>query len=332
MSSSSGAAASIGSTYSSPFAVENGDQLVDVMSGGINNRVKCLFTEVVTSARDLNSALIRLSAITKNLPVTRASFRFLVGHEVQESALQQMCIDWRSGSSLQLEAIVPVEGHPTVRAIVYFGAVDNSRRPDDQATEGENFLWQRACTMQRLPCDTAGTERLADPSEDDIDRLVALYRSCFDAYLVEFTPETVGAMVRGSVTYVIRDEQGVIQSIALAEQVFIQPTRDADDCGPAIPLYEVTEVATDEWHRGRGYAHRLYCAVVKAVLAIPAEVTPVIITEIRAAWFPLHALMVKVGFARCGYMPAHCAIKSGHAESVVQSGIYGDLLVCAFQV
>lgn len=325
---SSGAAASIGSIFSHPRNLESGAQLVDATSDGINHRVKCLFTEVLTVPA-LVEALHRLADLTRNLDVSRAAFRFLVGHDFDVDALEAFgeAPGWKSGTRLQFEGFMPVIGHPTVSGVAYFGAVTPERCPSQSTMSAEGLLRttaNSACARKRF--DTEGTERLTAPSTADIMRLVELYSSAFEAYLVGFTPQSVEAMVRSGITFVVRDEHGVIQSIALAEEVFLEPS-----VGPMIPFYEVSEVATDPAYRGRGFAHRLYCAVIGAILAKPAEVLPVIFTEIRAAWYPLHAIMVKTGFAQIGYTPAHCAIKSAGAESVPQTGIFGNLAICVYE-
>lgn len=328
MSTPNTAAASIGSVFSHPRHLESAAQLVDGTSNGINHRVKCLFTEVLTVPA-LIEALNLLAGLTRGLDVSRAAFRFLVTHDFSVEALEA-CGDapaWKSGTRLELEGFMPVIGHPTVAGVAYFGAMTPERRPSEATIMAEGLLRTTANNAHaRKRCDTTNTERLTNPSEADIARLVELYSSAFEAYLVGFTPASVEAMVRSGITFVVRDSHGVIQSIALAEEVFLEPS-----VGPPIPFYEVSEVATDPAYRGRGFAHRLYCAVIGAILEKPAEILPVIFTEIRAAWYPLHAIMVKTGFAQIGYTPAHCAIKSAGAESVPQSGIFGNLAICVYE-
>ncbi|OGH77897.1 MAG: hypothetical protein A3G08_00565 [Candidatus Magasanikbacteria bacterium RIFCSPLOWO2_12_FULL_47_9b] len=304
---------SIGSVFGSPEEVPNG-----ALFDETNARLKGTFTIPVLSDRDLNDRLQEVSQTTwSDLRADRITVKFLVGPGV-DYRLHGEKVAWRRNAAIEFEGFVPVNGHPTVAGIAYYGAVDPRRMPPVDTEISERNLHRQALANPSWR-DTSHVrcEVLTPIGNQDVCGLVDLYNQRFDRYLVRFTHETVRFMVGGSLTMVIR-ETGKIVSVAIAERVVFAVPGAA-----SISFYEISDVATDTACGGRGYALALYRALIGRIRR--EEPNAVVTTEIRACWAPLYRIMVASGFVEGGYLPAHCLIRSVGAETIHQAGDFGDL-------
>lgn len=288
----------------------------EIAEDPFNDRSKGWLPLVVDTRDDLLALLTRVARRVEF--GTRIQIRTFLGPQVADPGNLESR-SWRF-APFQLEALIPVVGHPAVAHIAYYGACFNGRLPPAESVLAQRELLERVQAMERRPISVdLKIERLSQaPSEEDIQELVQLYRSRYTTYLTEFTPESVRRMVAGNVVMVVRDELGMIASVAVGEMVTI-----ALEGGPLV-LVEISDAATRRDRESRGY----YTAAKAALIRCLREEGPcVITTEARANSAGVLRSNLNLGMQLAGYEPAHCVISARTDEDVPQTSRFGDLHV-----
>lgn len=319
---------SIGLVFKNPGVLHHGDMLQ-------GDRHRGLFLEPLDSDLAVTMFLLQVAA-NAQYGGTRLCIKVPVTHNVSVAFLQQLRVRWRSGqsfypnSAICCEAFAPVEDHPLIAGVAYFGSVERDRRPFVETVLGEHELWRTAMAQcYPVDVDTNKVEVLENPSEDDIERIIGIYDRSFDKYLCDLSDrEAVREMVTSSLTVVIR-EQGQIVAIAIAEHICLE-----FDGHPGINFVEISDVAVSPEARVGGHAKAMYQRLVEIcdLRYGVGEESLVITTEIRAICAPLHRIMRRCGFEAVGFMPSHCEIQHDDtaAFGLQQNNGYGDLLVCVW--
>lgn len=281
-----------------------------------NDRVKGLLTEVVRSGSHLRFLLTHhLSEHTRG---TRLNLRIPIGHGVTPN---QTDMHWH-GYPLQLEAFVPVRGHPDIAGLAYYGANNVRRMPSAETRDAERALFMRALEMPFKPIPNVHVDVLgADASRDDLEDLVSLYAASYTGYLTEFSVESVRAMTSTNMVLVVRDESRRIASVCVAESVLLE----FPDAAP-LHLVEISDAATRPGVRDHGYYSAAKYHMVERLRANRHGLATVITTEARANSGRVLRSNLRFGYVYAGYQPMHCVISSLDSN-VPQEGKYGNLVI-----
>jgi beta-lysine N6-acetyltransferase len=259
---------------------------------------------------------------------TRVTIRVFVRQsDVTMADLSSVVIEIPSwnGEPLRLEAYVP--DREGCYAIAYFGANTQDRvaLPSVREREATNVevANRESCRAPRqlaqgfmLYESQVGQNGLV---ESDVSRLCQIYGKAFDGYLVDLTDfELIDGMCIGNLVLVIRNNNGEIVSVAMAELATIELSD-----GQIVQAAEVSEVATHGDHMGRGFARVLYLQIVDTLVAAGVNF---IYTEGRGNHIPILLAAAKAGMRPRGVLPQHCVLSSQYSD-VQTNETHGDLVV-----
>ncbi|MFH2018406.1 MAG: GNAT family N-acetyltransferase [bacterium] len=155
-------------------------------------------------------------------------------------------------------------------------------------------------------------------NEKDVCDLAEIYRETFTSYLTNLCSRAVQGMVENNVVAVVRDLDGKIVAVAMAEVAEIS----LDGSAP-LRIAEISEVSTHPLHQRRGLS-RLACK--KVVDRLRALNIHALFSETRANHFAMMAVAYDSGLSPRGLLVQHCLIASRFSE-VVQQTAFGDLIV-----
>lgn len=286
-----------------------------IVFDGRNDRSKGLLTEIVDGPARLHRLLA--GTMREHSHGTRINVRLLLGHDV-EPAVQG--INWH-GFPLSLEVHIPVNGHPTVGALAYYGANNVRRLPSDETRHEERALLMRVIErpiglLPDVRVDLLSPDRVT-PRE--VAELVDIYRTSYTSYLTDFTDANVRAMIANNTVLVVHDDDGRIASVCVAESVTL------DLPGGPLRLVEISDAATRRDCRDRGYYSAAKHHCIEHLRSLPGPT--VITTEARAISGRVLRSNIRLGLAYAGFEPQHCVISSSNDEDVAQDTRYGDLVV-----
>lgn len=248
--------------------------------------------------------------------IWRTSVRALIAQELPAVASPH-----DSGHTLRLEATLAV-GVKGIGSIAYFGANGGERLPSALELRQESEHLQ---AMHRRYSQTAGpvddvtvprdafVERLRFADDGDVEQLLDIYRRCFSAYLVDFTPQIIAASIASNIYIVARDICGRIVASAVGE------IADVGD----LRIMEISEIASHPQLRVPGAATACTRTVAAAARR---EGVDVVFSEARTNWDAIICVEYAAGLRVRGYMPRHCRIASP-LTSIPQATEYGNLHV-----
>lgn len=286
----------------------------------INDRHKGVIPEVARSEHDLRRRLASLVATAER--GTRVNVRTFIGHEVNSNRIDG--VTW-NGVPLRREAIVPVHDHPAIAAFAYYGANKPERQTRRETRVAEMDLLERAMrrkndALPRIDVDVIDPRNVRDA---DVEDIASIYREAYTGYLTDLGPDSVRAALSGdNLTAVIRDENGRVASICVAERACIK-VKGTDP----VEFAEISDAATRRDCRSRGYYSLAKAHVIRFLQSRYPSI--VITTEARANAGAVLVSNTRLGMTMVGYQEQHCVISSDVVD-VPQSGRLGNIFVfCA---
>ena len=286
-----------------------------------NDRCKGLLTEVAQSEVHLRRILIEVIASCQH--GSRLVVRMPVARGVRPAVRG---LDWH-GFEMNLEAFVPIKGHPTIDGLAYYGATDVKRAPSQATRAAERALFMRVLEMPYTPLPNTRVNVLgANAKAEDVRDIVSIYQASYATYLMEFNERSVQSMIADNTVLVVRDSNGRVASVCVAESVVLRPHGI-----PPIRLVEISDAATRPDARGNGYYSAAKHRMVEMLRANADGIPTAITTEARANAISVLRSNVRLGvdFVYAGYEPAHVIISSSDL-AVAQEGKYGNLVIfCA---
>lgn len=293
--------------------------------------LKNTFNNLDALINELNLQLINLSPHYDD--ITRITTRVFTAENLTTDDIRSS-LDGQVISPIHLEvdASIPLtENKNGINSIVYLGGNRDQRIQSPRIIEEDlNFVQEAQRLSQELrPSELpAGyTQHLVvdnkNISEQDIKQVLIMYQSVFKDYVVELNENTVRKMFDDNVVGLVRNKDGKIISLTMAEVV--------PSVIDNITLIELTDSATDPNLKEEDPAAKNINFWARQILINYLQGNmpgiTVLYSEARADLISVLRNNFWQGFQFAGLLPNSCRMKSDITSSQLDRGEYGDLAV-----
>lgn len=300
-----------------------------------NARAKGILKETFLKAEDFISRLREeFDKLTPHrTEISRITARAFIGNALTTEQMQTELerLDSPFDIPLSVDAVIPLPPNELeLSALVYFGGNSPERtRSSDVIRENQEILEHARSLSQTAP------EPLPDKytshlsingnglNQQDYERVFSIYSSVFTDYVTELTPESVEMMIKQNIVGLVRNPQGEIVSLTVAE--IVPKVIDA------ITLVELTDSVTDPTlheldPKANNINHWARDVLLDYIKESSSGIT-VVYSEARADLISVLRNNFWSGFKVGGILPNSCHMKTKVSSSKLERGNYTDLVV-----